>query len=107
VTRLRLRSLVGYGMTVEMRTVEIKRPYRLRGRAHGEFDGEGLWKLEAEGATTRVRYLWSVDLKRPWMRVVTPLAARLFRWNHRGVMRAGGEGLARHLGVRLLAATSR
>ncbi len=106
VTRLRLRSLIGYGMSVEMRTVEVQRPHRLRGRAHGEFDGEGLWELEADGDTTRVRYLWSVDLHRPWMRVLTPIAAPLFRWNHRGVMRAGGEGLARHLGVRLLSASA-
>jgi len=107
VTRLRLRSLIGYGMSVQMRTVQIKRPHRLRGRAHGEFDGEGLWELEADGATTRVSYLWSVDLKRPWMRLLTPLAAPLFRWNHRGVMQAGGQGLARHLGVRLLSASAR
>jgi len=35
---------------------------------------------------------------------LAPLARPIFEWNHNGVMRAGGEGLARHLGVRLLQA---
>jgi len=32
----------------------------------------------------------------------TATVARVFRWNHEGVMHAGAEGLARHLGARLL-----
>jgi hypothetical protein len=51
-------------------------------------------------------HLWSVDLQRPWMRVLAPVAAPMFRWNHRGAMRAGGAGLAPHLGVQLVSATA-
>jgi hypothetical protein len=36
------------------------------------------------------------------MNLVEPLAQRLFRWNHDQVMRAGGVGLAAHLGVPLV-----
>lgn len=43
--------------------------------------------------------LWRVELARPWMRWLAPLLAPLFRWNHDGLMRAGREGLARHLGA--------
>jgi uncharacterized protein YndB with AHSA1/START domain len=102
VKRFEWGSLLGYGLGFEVQTTEVARPHRLRGRALGELDGEGLWELQPDGATTRVRYLWRVDVTRPWMRAVAPLAAPLFRWNHNGVMRAGAEGLARHLGVRLL-----
>ena len=42
---------------------------------------------------------------KPWMNAVAPIAAPVFRWNHHQVMRWGGEGIARHLGCRLLAAS--
>jgi hypothetical protein len=77
---------------------------RLRGCARGQLDGMGTWELSAEGETTRVRYIWCVDLTTRWMRFIAPVAAPVFRWNHDGVMRAGARGLARHLGVRLISA---
>jgi len=40
-----------------------------------------------------------VQLERPWMRLLAPLLAPLFRWNHDRVMRTGCVGLARPLGV--------
>lgn len=104
VKRLEWGSRLGYGLGFDIETTEVLRLRRLRGRARGELDGEGLWELEPDGATTRVRYLWRVDVQRAWMRAVAPLAAPLFRWNHDGVMRAGAQGLARHLGVKLLGA---
>ena len=61
-------------------------------------------ELSPEGRGTHARYTWRVELTRPWMRVMAPMLAPVFRWNHNGVMRAGAEGLARHLGRRLLAA---
>lgn len=104
VKRLEWGSRLGYGLGFDVETTEVVRPQRLRGRARGELDGEGLWELASDGATTRVSYLWRVDLGRAWMRAVAPLASPVFRWNHDGVMRAGAQGLARHLGVRLLSA---
>jgi uncharacterized protein YndB with AHSA1/START domain len=95
-------SRLPYGVAFDVEVVEM-RPHRLmRGRARGQLDGEGLWELTPDGDTTRVRYTWCVDLKDRWMRRVAPLAAPVFRWNHNGVMRAGAQGLARHLGVRLI-----
>jgi hypothetical protein len=38
------------------------------------------------------------------MNLLAPLARPLFTWNSRGVMLGAGEGLARFLGVRLVAA---
>lgn len=103
VKRFAWGSRLPYGIAFDVETVEIERPFRLRGRARGELEGEGLWELRAEGEnSTSVSYLWRVDLHRPWMRRLAPLAAPVFRWNHHGVMAAGGEGLARHLGVALL-----
>jgi uncharacterized protein YndB with AHSA1/START domain len=97
-------SRLPYGVAFDVEVVEVERPRLMRGRARGQLDGMGTWELTPEGVTTRVRYRWSVELGTPWMRRVAPLAAPVFRWNHNGVMRAGAEGLARHLKVRLIEA---
>jgi uncharacterized protein YndB with AHSA1/START domain len=100
--RIAWSSRLPYGLSFEVETVEVCRPHRLRVLASGEIEGSGLWELQSEGDTTRVRYTWEVGLASAWMRLVAPLAAPVFRWNHDGVMRAGAHGLARHLGARLL-----
>ena len=62
--------------------------------------GEGRWELARDGAGTLVRYTWTLELHTRWMRVWAPFMAPVLRWNHEGVMRSGGRGLARHLAAR-------
>jgi hypothetical protein len=50
-----------------------------------------------------VLYEWNVTTSKRWMNLVAPVARPVFAWNHDVVMRWGGEGLARELGVPLLA----
>jgi carbon monoxide dehydrogenase subunit G len=73
-------------------------------RAEGELAGTGRWALEQQGEVTTARYTWDVRTTRPWMNLLAPLAGPLFTWNSRGVMLQAGQGLARFLGVRLVAA---
>ena len=54
---------------------------------------------------TAAVYEWNVRTTKRWMNLVGPIAGPVFRWNHDQVMRLGGEGLARHLGCRLIAST--
>lgn len=95
-------SRLPYGISFDVVVEEIERHRLIRGRARGQLDGIGTWALTPEAGTTRVHYTWCVDLGTRWMRLVSPLAAPVFRWNHVGVMRAGAQGLARHLGAALL-----
>jgi uncharacterized protein YndB with AHSA1/START domain len=99
-------SRLPYGVAFDVEVVDMQRPRFMRGRARGELDGVGTWELTSDGDTTRVRYTWCVDLTTRWMRLMAPIAAPVFRWNHNGVMRAGAEGLARHLRVELIDAGS-
>jgi hypothetical protein len=71
-------------------------PYRVRVEIE-VVRGEGLWLLRPQGGSTNVTYLWRVELRKPWMRALAPVLASVFRWNHDGLMRAGGAGLARYL----------
>jgi hypothetical protein len=47
---------------------------------------------------------WDVTTSKRGMNMLAPVARPVFEYNHDVVMRWGGEGLARRLGVRLLAA---
>lgn len=99
VRRIEWATRLPYDLVVEVEAIELLKHERLRGRSQGQLRGEGLWVLRSEGGSTDVTYVWRVELAQRWMCWLAPLLAPVFRWNHRGVMRAGGRGLARHLGV--------
>jgi hypothetical protein len=77
----------------------VQPPSRLEARATGELDGTGRWTLTSADGGTLVRYDWDVRTTRRWMNLLAPAARPVFRWNHDELMREGGAGLARRLGV--------
>jgi hypothetical protein len=97
------RSRIPYPLAFEFHTDEVDPPRRMAGRAFGELEGTGTWRLWEEGGLTAVVYDWDVATTKPWMNVIAPLARPVFAWNHNVVMRQGGEGLAQRLGARLVA----
>jgi hypothetical protein len=103
--RYEWRSTIPYPVRFEVVTTRIERPALLEGSASGELEGVGRWRLFAAADATAVLYEWNVRTTKRWMNLVAPLAAPVFRWNHDRIMRRGGEGLARELDARLLAAS--
>lgn len=98
------RSVLPYPVRFRARVVAVDRPHLIEAAADGELVGTGTWRLyEARG--TAVTYDWRVRTSRPWMNALAPVGRPVFRWNHDWIMRRGGEGLARRLGTRLLAAS--
>ena len=107
VSRYRWRSKLPYNLDFEMTTTRVEKPHLIEGEAEGELAGTGRWRMfaeDAESPLTAVVYEWNVSTTRPWMNLLTPVARPVFEWNHDWVMRNGGEGIARLLGCRLLAA---
>jgi uncharacterized protein YndB with AHSA1/START domain len=99
IHRYSWRGPLPYRLTFEMVVTRIERPFVLGGSARGDLEGTGQWTLSAgENGTTRVRYDWNVRTTIPWMNLLAPFARGLFARNHGLVMRAGREGLSRHLG---------
>jgi uncharacterized protein YndB with AHSA1/START domain len=100
VYRHRWRSVLPYTVGFDIETTRIERPALIEGRATGELVGTGRWQLigEEDGPTT-VTYEWNVETTRAWMSLLAPVGRPVFAWSHNVVMRRGGEGLARRLGV--------
>ena len=107
VGRYTWRSRLPYDLDFELTTTRVERPRLLEGRAVGELTGTGRWRLfeqDGESPVTAVVYEWNVTTTKRWMNLMAPIARPVFEWNHDWVMRNGGEGMARLLGCRLLAA---
>ena len=98
------RSRIPYSLAFEFTVDRIEPPRLMAGVAQGELAGRGCWRLFEQNGVTAVVYEWEVETTTRWMNVVAPLGRPVFEYNHNVVMRSGGEGLARRLGVRLLAA---
>lgn len=96
-------SRLPYRLSFEMRTTLVERHALMEAVARGELNGIGRWRFGTVGSTTRVRYEWAVTTGKRWMNLLAPVLAPVFRWNHDQVMAEGGRGLARHLGVGLIA----
>jgi hypothetical protein len=102
--RIAWRSRVPYELEFEFTVRELDEPRSMSGEAAGALTGEGHWRLFEQDGVTAVTYEWNVRTTETWMNLLAPVARPVFAYNHDVVMRWGGEGLARRLGCRLLAA---
>jgi uncharacterized protein YndB with AHSA1/START domain len=97
------KSKLPYKLEFFVRTTKVEKPHLLEGNAEGELAGVGRWRIFEHGAVTAVLYEWNVRTTRAWMNLLAPVARPIFAVNHSYVMRNGGHGLAKLLGVPLLA----
>jgi hypothetical protein len=102
--RVAWRSRIPYALEFDFTVSGLEVGRWLEGEATGDLEGRGRWRLFEDGGVTAVVYEWDVASTKRWMNLVGPLGRPVFEYNHDVVMRWGGEGLARRLGVRLLAA---
>jgi hypothetical protein len=96
------RAALGYSVRFNFAVEEVMVPEHMAGRATGDLEGRGVWRLFQQGGVTAVTYQWDVRTTRRLVNVVTPLARPLLLRNHDRIMRAGGRALAHRLGARLL-----
>ncbi len=99
IAELTFRTRLPYRVRFVITTTHVQPPFELDGRATGELEGTGRWRLTAEGDDTLVHYVWQVSTTRWWMNLLAPAARPIFAWNHDQVMESGRIGLARLLGV--------
>ena len=104
LSRLEWRSKLPYSLEFDVRVTRSEPPYLLEGHASGELEGVGVWRLYSSDIGTALVYSWDVSTTRAWMNAISPLARRVFAWNHDYVMRQGAIGLSTRLGAELIAA---
>ena len=97
VNRFVWKTALPYRITFEMRVARVESPMLIEARSVGDLDGRGLWTLREAAGATHVRYRWSVEVQKPWMRALAPLLRPVFAWNHNWVMEQGRVGLERAL----------
>jgi hypothetical protein len=102
--RIAWRSRVPYELEFDFVVRRVDEPCCMEGEAVGDLQGTGVWRLFEQGGVTAVVYEWDVTTSRRWMNMIGPVARPVFEYNHNVVMRWGGEGLARRLDCKLLAA---
>jgi hypothetical protein len=103
IHRYTWKSKLPYRLVFDMKTTRIEPLSLIEGQAVGELQGEGRWQFSSDGTMTIVRYDWRIETTKCWMNYLAPIARPLFQWNHDVVMGWGGEGLAKRLGVSLMA----
>jgi hypothetical protein len=94
------RTRLPYRLRFRMTTISVCPPREIDGRAEGELQGTGRWRLIPDAGGTRVTYYWDVQTNRWWMNLLAPIARPVFRWNHDQVMEDGRRGMMRLLARR-------
>ena len=97
------KAKLPYRVEFFIRTTKVERPFLLEGDATGELAGIGRWRLFEQDGVTAAIYEWNVRTTKAWMNALAPVAGPVFKGNHDYVMRNGGVGIAKLLGVPLLA----
>jgi uncharacterized protein YndB with AHSA1/START domain len=99
------RSVLPYTLEFEFEILHVDRPNVLEGRARGELEGSGVWRMYESTLGTASTWEWNVGTSKRWMNAFGPAARAAFACNHHRIMRWGAEGVARELGCALIAAS--
>ncbi len=86
--------------------VESHAPHSWTISASGDLEGQGVWTLTQNGLVAEVEYDWRVNAEKPLLKLLSPLLAPVFAWNHRWAMARGEEGLRREIVHRRLESTA-
>lgn len=98
-----VRGYLPYDLVLRARITTVEAPRLLEVASLGDLAGTGRATLAEEGGLTTLRFEWRVATTKAWMNALAPVARPVFGLNHDLVMTRAGRGLARMLGVRLLA----
>ncbi len=102
VRRYLWKGRLPYRVSFDIQVTRMQPLKMVEGIACGDVEGIGRWSFASKDAMTIARYEWHIRPTALWMRLLTPLASPLFRWNHNFLMQHGAKGLARRLNARLI-----
>jgi polyketide cyclase/dehydrase/lipid transport protein len=94
------KGFLPYTLSWSFQVVASRHPRGFTLEAAGDFVGRGVWTFEERGAFVHVTYDWQIDARRPFLRLLSPVARPIFAANHRWAMRRGLESLELELARR-------
>ena len=101
--RNRISTPLLYGFTYDTELVEVTDDL-IRLNVSGDLHGTGLFRFqETDSGGSFLSLDWSVETRKLWMNVLSPVARPVFVWNHHRLMADFGEGLGQASRGKLLA----
>jgi Polyketide cyclase / dehydrase and lipid transport len=91
--RMLTRGWLPYKIRWVAESAEKRAPERIVVRAHGDFEGEGVWSIVRDGAFSDVTFDWRLTAEKPLLRYLTFLLRPAFEANHRWAMEQGRRSL--------------
>jgi hypothetical protein len=91
--RLLTRGWLPYTLAWNLTITESRDPLGFSFEAEGDFEGRGEWKFEPAGAWVGVSFDWSIEARKPLLRLLAPFFRPVLEANHRWAMRRGEESL--------------
>jgi uncharacterized protein YndB with AHSA1/START domain len=93
-----VKAALPYYLRITFEVTEVEPPRLVVTQSYGDLEGSNSWQLEADGPhSTRLTLRRSVLIRRPLLRLLSPVLRPLFAWNHDVAMRDGQRGLLRAL----------
>lgn len=100
VMSLFTKGWLPYTLRWRFEIVEVRPPHGFTLKAHGDFEGTGVWSFEQEHESVIATYDWRIDAEKPVLKVLTPILKPIFSANHRWAMARGEESLKLELARR-------
>ena len=93
-TEQRFKGKLPYVLKTTSEIVRYEPPGGFEVRVDGDLSGRGVWTLTPnDDGTVHIRFDWTVFADRPLLRMLTPVARPVFRWNHNWSAARAAEGL--------------
>ena len=90
---LHTKGWLPYTLKWRLRKTESRYPYGFTIEASGDFDGQGVWTFEQNGAFVNIIYDWRIRADKPLLRYLSFLLKPIFSANHRWAMAQGEKCL--------------
>jgi uncharacterized protein YndB with AHSA1/START domain len=93
-TKQHFKGKLPYTLNTTSEIVAFDPPRSFEVRVVGDLSGKGVWTLAPkDDGRVHVRFDWTVYADRPLLRILTPVARPVFRWNHNWSAARAKEGL--------------
>jgi uncharacterized protein YndB with AHSA1/START domain len=93
-TTQRFKGKLPYTLSTTSEIVRYERPGSFEVKVVGDLSGKGIWTLTPnDDGSVHIRFDWTVLADRPLLRILSPIARPVFRWNHNWSAARAAQGL--------------